>query len=103
MNIIIGSDTMKLIVGLGNPGKEYDNTRHNIGFDFIDYYLKKNNINDSWTKKFDGYYLQTKIGKEKVFFLKPQTFMNLSGTSVRKIMDYFDILYQDCLILLLIS
>ena len=98
MNIIIGSDTMKLIVGLGNPGKEYDNTRHNIGFDFIDYYLKKNNIKDSWTKKFDGLYLQTNIGKDKVFFLKPQTFMNLSGTSVRKIMDYFDIPVEDILI-----
>ncbi len=98
MNIIIGSDNMKLVVGLGNPGKEYQNTRHNIGFDFVDYYLKKNNILDSWTKKFDGYYLQTKIGNDKVLFLKPQTYMNLSGTSVRKIMDYFNISTDDILI-----
>ena len=61
---------MKLIVGLGNPGKEYNNTRHNIGFEFIDYYLKKKNINDTWSKKFDGLYVQTNIGKEKVIFLQ---------------------------------
>ena len=44
---------MKLIVGLGNPGKEYKNTRHNIGFNAVDYYLQKKNILDKWTKKFD--------------------------------------------------
>jgi len=99
MNIIIGSDNMKLVVGLGNPGKEYQNTRHNIGFDFVDYYLNKKSINDSWSKKFDGLYLQTKIGNEKVLFLKPQTYMNLSGTSVRKIMDYFNISTDDILII----
>ena len=89
---------MKLIVGLGNPGHEYENTRHNMGFDFLDYYLKKNDISGSWTKKFDGLYLETKIGREKVFFLKPQTYMNSSGTSVRKMMDYFDIPVEDLLV-----
>ena len=89
---------MKLIVGLGNPGKEYNNTRHNIGFEFIDYYLEKNNINDSWSKKFDGLYIQTTIGREKVIFLKPQTYMNLSGNSVSKICHYFNIDISDILI-----
>ena len=88
----------KLIVGLGNPGKEYNNTRHNIGFEFIDYYLEKNNINDSWSKKFDGLYIQTTIGREKVIFLKPQTYMNLSGNSVSKICHYFNIDISDILI-----
>ena len=82
---------MKLIVGLGNPGKEYTNTRHNIGFQFIDYYLNYKNINDTWSKKFDGLYIQTNIGKEKVIFLKPQTYMNLSGNSVQKVCHYFNI------------
>ena len=89
---------MKLIVGLGNPGKDYENTRHNMGFDFIDHYLDKKGLNGTWIKKFDGLYLQTKIGREKVFFLKPQTYMNSSGTSVRKIMDYFDIPVDDILV-----
>lgn len=89
---------MKLIVGLGNPGKEYENTRHNVGFDFIDYYLENRNINPTWIKKFDGLYLQTLIHNEKVFFLKPQTFMNLSGISVQKIMNYFHISIDDILI-----
>ena len=89
---------MKLIVGLGNPGKEYNNTRHNIGFEFIDYYLEKNNINESWSKKFDGLYIQTSIGREKVIFLKPQTYMNLSGNSVSKICHYFNIDISDILI-----
>ena len=90
---------MKLIVGLGNPGKEYQNTRHNIGFDFVDYYLEKKNIHEKWNKKFDGLYLQTMIQDEKVVFLKPQTFMNLSGNSVRKIMDYFSISVDDLLVI----
>ena len=89
---------MKLIVGLGNPGKEYDNTRHNIGFAFVDYYLNKRKCMDSWKKGFDGLYLQTSFFGEKVIFLKPQTYMNLSGQSVRKIMDYFHISLEDILV-----
>ena len=90
---------MKLIVGLGNPGKEYQNTRHNIGFDAVDYYLSKKNIIDKWTKKFGGVYISTVIDGEKVFFLKPHSFMNLSGSSVKKIVDYYNISIDDILII----
>ena len=90
---------MKLIVGLGNPGKEYKNTRHNVGFNAVDYYLQKKNILDKWTKKFDGEYLSTVIDGEKILFLKPHTFMNLSGLSVKKIVDYFNISIDDILII----
>lgn len=99
MNIIIGSEDMKLIVGLGNPGKDYSNTRHNVGFSFIDEYIKYNNINESWINKFDGLYMQTIINNNKVLFLKPQTFMNLSGISVKKIMDFFKIDVDDLLVI----
>mgnify|MGYP002626379128 CR=1 FL=1 len=90
---------MKIVVGLGNPGKEYENTRHNIGFSFLDYYLNYRNINEKWTSKFQGEYIQTMIGSEKVIFLKPQTFMNLSGDSVYRIMDYFQIDVEDLLVI----
>ena len=90
---------MKLVVGLGNPGKEYINTRHNIGYSFVDYYLDKKFGDVNWTKKFDGKYTQVVVDKEKVIFLKPETFMNLSGNSVRKIVDYFDISLDDILII----
>ena len=90
---------MKLIVGLGNPGKEYTNTRHNVGFNFVDYYLDSKSITDTWSKKFDGLYIQTSLNGEKVIFLKPQTYMNLSGNSVRKVMDYFNIEVNDILII----
>ena len=89
---------MKLIIGLGNPGKEYENTRHNVGFSFIDSYLEYKGIQDKWISKFEGKYLQTNINGEKVLFLKPQTFMNLSGNSVSKIMNYFDIDISDILV-----
>lgn len=89
---------MKLVVGLGNPGKEYEKTRHNIGFSFVDFYLDKKKYDVNWTKKFDGLYTQVTINNEKVLFLKPQTFMNLSGNSVRKIVDYFDISIVDILV-----
>ena len=90
---------MKLVVGLGNPGKEYEGTRHNVGFSFLDYYFDEKNICASWSKKNDGLYFQTVIQGEKVIFLKPQTFMNNSGLSVRKYADYFQIPVEDILVI----
>jgi len=89
---------MKLVVGLGNPGKEYENTRHNIGFCFLDGYLSYHGVSDKWSNKFNGLYLQTFLRGEKVLFLKPQSYMNLSGEVVRKFVDYFDIKTEDILI-----
>ena len=65
---------MKLVVGLGNPGKEYEKTRHNIGFYMLDKYLGSN---DAWKDKFNGLYKERVINGEKVIFLKPQSYMNL--------------------------
>lgn len=89
---------MKLIIGLGNPGKEYDNTRHNIGFMFLDYYLNKKGIPADWKKKFNGLYVESLVGGEKVIFLKPQSYMNLSGTVVNQFMSYFKIDISDILV-----
>lgn len=90
---------MKLIVGLGNPGKEYQNTRHNVGFMFLDFYINKKNVSDSWSNKFDGLFLTTTLNGEKVFFLKPSTFMNLSGNSVKKVIDYYKLNINDILVI----
>ena len=90
---------MKLIVGLGNPGKEYQNTRHNIGFNFLDYYVDYKNLGNDWIKKFDGLYMKVNIDGHSVIFLKPQTYMNLSGNSVRKVMDYYDVNIDDVLVI----
>lgn len=86
---------MKLIVGLGNPGKEYENTRHNIGFMVVDYYIQ----NNTWQKKFDGEYQIINYGNEKVMFLKPFTYMNNSGLSVVKASKYYDIVPNDILVI----
>ena len=89
---------MKLIVGLGNPGKEYDNTRHNMGFFFLDNYAKSKNL-EIKTKKFDGLLTEFVDKSEKIILLKPQTYMNLSGESVRKVMDFYKIDYKDILVI----
>ncbi len=86
---------MKLIVGLGNPGKEYNLTRHNIGFIILDNYLS----NVFWKEKFLGLYHECIINEEKVIFLKPQTFMNLSGNSVLECAKFFKINSQDILVI----
>lgn len=89
---------MKLIVGLGNPGNEYENTRHNIGFQTIDKYANKLGI--SITKsKFNGLYAETLIEGEKVILLKPQSFINLSGEVIRKFVDFYKISINDILII----
>ena len=89
---------MKLIVGLGNPGKEYNNTRHNIGFMCVDklseYYNFKIEKN-----KFNGLYTIQKINDEDIIFLKPQKFMNLSGEVIREFVNYYKINIQDILII----
>lgn len=90
---------MKLIVGLGNPGNNYVNTRHNIGFMFVDNYLQYRCIGDSWYSKFNGLYVKTVINNENVIFLKPQTFMNLSGDCVKRFVDYFNIDVEDILVI----
>lgn len=81
---------MYIIVGLGNPGKEYAHTRHNVGFDTIDVLAQQNRI-DVDTKKFKALIGKGIIGGQKVILVKPQTYMNLSGESVREIIDFFKI------------
>lgn len=81
---------MFLIVGLGNPGKEYEKTRHNAGFMAIDK-LAEDNCASSFKKKFQGLYTECEIAREKVILLKPQTYMNLSGNSVAEATKFFKI------------
>ncbi|TCL61047.1 PTH1 family peptidyl-tRNA hydrolase [Kineothrix alysoides] len=79
---------MYIIAGLGNPGKEYENTRHNVGFDVIDALADKYNISVAELKHRSmigkGY-----VGGQKVVLVKPLTFMNLSGESIRPVIDYY--------------
>ncbi|WP_307478766.1 aminoacyl-tRNA hydrolase [Cytobacillus purgationiresistens] len=89
---------MKLIVGLGNPGKPYDRTRHNIGFEVIDAISQKWGISLNQSK-FKGIYGVGHIQGEKVFLLKPLTYMNLSGESIRPLMDYYDIDIEDLVVI----
>ena len=88
---------MKLIIGLGNPGKEYERTRHNTGFMVLDRLSEKLNIEIS-QNKFKGLYGKGKYKGEDVLLLKPQTYMNLSGESVRQVMDFFKISQEDILV-----
>ncbi|KHD85026.1 aminoacyl-tRNA hydrolase [Heyndrickxia ginsengihumi] len=88
---------MKLIVGLGNPGSQYNRTRHNIGFEVIDLLSDRFQSPLNQTK-FKGLYTIAHVDGEKVLLLKPLTYMNLSGESIRPIMDYYDIAVEDLLI-----
>ena len=89
---------MKIIVGLGNPGKEYENTKHNLGFMFVDYLSKKYNLNEF--KKFKNSKITENIieGK-KVIFSKPQTYMNLSGNAVLELKKWFKVENKDIIII----
>lgn len=89
---------MKLIAGLGNPGAEYENTRHNIGFDVIDEISGKYNIAVKSMEK-HGLVGKGMIGNEKVILVKPQTFMNLSGICVAGLADYYSLDISDVLII----
>ena len=89
---------MKLIVGLGNPGKKYENTRHNTGFAVIDRTLAKLNV-ELDKNKFNADYTMINRNGEKIYILKPLTYMNLSGEAVAPFMKYFGIEPEDLVVI----
>ena len=89
---------MYIIAGLGNPGKNYAGTRHNIGFDTLDVIASKNNIKFNKTK-FRADFGEGIIGGEKVILVKPQTFMNLSGESIRPLRDFYKVPDENIIII----
>lgn len=89
---------MKLIVGLGNPGKQYEHTRHNAGFRVIDEIAKEWNIQVS-DKKFQALIAAENKNGEKVILMKPQTYMNLSGDAVIQAVNYYKIASEDLLVI----
>lgn len=86
---------MKLIVGLGNPGKEYESTRHNVGFWLLDNYLG----NVAWQEKFKANYFKITKNGEVIYFIKPLTYMNESGSAVKEFVKYFQINIEDILVI----
>lgn len=86
----IGEQNMFIIVGLGNPTRQYEHTRHNVGFDTIDYLIDKYHIPYSGVKH-QAMYGKGMIGSQKVIVAKPMTYMNLSGESVRELADYYKV------------
>lgn len=80
-----------LIVGLGNPGKQYEQTRHNVGFAILDQLAEKWGVPFSENKKMQGQFAQAKIQGKKVYLLKPSTYMNLSGRSVQSALSYYEV------------
>lgn len=90
---------MKIIIGLGNIGKEYENTRHNVGFMFVDYYIEeilKQELN--YKKRDNYYYLETNINGERIVIIKPTTYMNLSGEAIVKVKKWYKIEDNDIII-----
>jgi len=104
MNIIFNFQYMKLIIGLGNPGEKYKNTRHNVGFEFLDKLKTELDFPEfEFNKKFnaeiskDIYEIQDT--KYEILLIKPRTFMNLSGVAVRSILDFYKLSPDDILVI----
>ena len=89
---------MKLIIGLGNPGSEYLNNRHNVGFMALDN-LYAHYLFENWRTKLGGLFSTASLGSEKILLVKPQTFMNLSGICVAKFKQFFKINVADIFVI----
>lgn len=89
---------MRLIVGLGNPGKEYEKTRHNVGFMAIDRLADRNGM-DAPKSKFSSLYYEGRVQGSRVAMLKPMTYMNRSGQAVREAVQFFKLDPDDVLVL----
>lgn len=90
---------MKLIIGLGNPGIDYDNTRHNVGFAVADAIAKRASAGFRDKSKFSAHLAETTIENEKCIIVKPQTFYNDSGVAVRAVMDFYKLSTDDILVI----
>src|SRR5438874_696150 len=88
---------MKIVVGLGNPGKKYDGTRHNVGFAVVDALAEGPGVS-SFQSRFDAGVAEFREGDEKVLLLKPETFMNLSGRAVRQAVDFYQVAPAELLV-----
>ncbi|MGE5456103.1 MAG: aminoacyl-tRNA hydrolase [Ignavibacteriales bacterium] len=88
---------MRLIVGLGNPGREYSETRHNIGFLMLDAMIDKFKLD--FKDKNGGLFAETNINGEKIIFLKPQKYINLSGQVIRNYVDFYKININDIFVI----
>ena len=89
---------MKLLVGLGNPGKRYDGTRHNVGFAVVDRLAAAPGVG-GFQDRFDADLAEWLEAGEKILLMKPQTFMNLSGRAVREAVDFYQIDLKDLLVI----
>jgi len=89
---------MKMIVGLGNPGRKYETTRHNVGFIVVDEIAKQLNITN-YQNKFNAHIATAEYKGEKILLVKPQTYMNLSGEAVLNLAQYYKIDTQDVLVI----
>src|SRR5262245_23474231 len=88
---------MKLVVGLGNPGPKYAGTRHNVGFDVVDY-LAAGPSCSAFREKFEAFVAELKEGDETILLMKPLTFMNLSGRAVRAALDFYKLTVDQVLV-----
>ncbi|MGO9464661.1 MAG: aminoacyl-tRNA hydrolase [Isosphaeraceae bacterium] len=89
---------IKLVVGLGNPGAKYQETRHNIGFELVDR-LARGGRGAAFSRKFDGLLAEAEIDFRRVLLLKPETFMNLSGRSVGQVVRFYKLALSDVLVI----
>jgi PTH1 family peptidyl-tRNA hydrolase len=91
--VTVGMNKTMLIVGLGNPGKEYDGTRHNIGFACLDEFVTKNTDMGQWVQKKDLKCVMStgRLGEVRVIAIKPTTFMNLSGEAVQAVSNFYKV------------
>ena len=88
---------MKVIVGLGNPGREYAQTKHNVGFMLVDALADKLGI-FNWQEKFDALIAEGRLGTEKILLVKPQTYMNDSGRAVGPLMNWYKLPPEDLIV-----
>lgn len=97
----MGLNKTKLVVGLGNPGKQYDGTRHNIGFDTVTAFVSSDSSFDPWIvkKELKCMFTSARMGDTKVITIKPTTFMNLSGEAVQAVMSFYKISAEQTLVI----
>jgi PTH1 family peptidyl-tRNA hydrolase len=89
---------MRVVVGLGNPGRQYETTRHNLGFRVVDRLARRLGLG-KWKQQFEALVARGEAGGETVYLLKPQTFMNHSGEAVAALLRFYKAAPQDCLVI----